>query len=164
VNWRHLQAFVWLRWRLLYNECRRAGAFNAVVMMIVAVGALVTAIPLFFVSFLVGWFAIPKAAPVHLLYAWDALILGFLFFWALGLLTELQRTEPISLAKFLHLPVSAGGAFLINYLSSLVRLGSPLCLCRGCPHFAAAVERPPACERAAAKREPGAPAGGAQSS
>ena len=50
-----------------------------------------------------------------------ALIVGFLFFWSIGLLTELQRTEPLSLSKFLHLPVSVNGAFLINYLSSLLR-------------------------------------------
>ena len=37
-------------------------------------------------------------------------------------MTELQRTEPLSLSKFLHLPVSVNGAFLINYLSSLLRL------------------------------------------
>ena len=38
MNWQHLQAFVWLRWRLLVNQWRRAGAFNAVLMMIVTVG------------------------------------------------------------------------------------------------------------------------------
>ena len=37
-------------------------------------------------------------------------------------MTELQRTEPLSLSKFLHLPVSVNGAFLINYFSSLLRL------------------------------------------
>jgi ABC-2 type transport system permease protein len=122
VNWQHLQAFVWLRWRLLANQWRRAGAFNAVVMMIVSVAALVTAIPLFIGCFMLGLYAIPKAAPVHLLYAWDGLIAAFLFFWTIGLVTELQRTEPLALSKFLHLPVSVNGAFLINYFSSLLRL------------------------------------------
>ena len=122
MNWQHLQAFVWLRWRLLVNQWRRAGAFNAVLMMIVAVGALVTAIPLFIGCFALGLYAIPKATPAHLMYAWDGLIVAFLFFWGIGLMTELQRTEPLSLSKFLHLPVSVNGAFLINYLSSLLRL------------------------------------------
>jgi len=122
VNWQHLQAFVWLRWRLLVNQGRRAGAVNAVLLTIVAIGAMVTAIPLFIASFMIGQYAIPKAAPEHLLYAWDGVIVAFLFFWGIGLLTELQRTEPMSLSKFLHLPVSVNGAFLINYLSSLCRL------------------------------------------
>jgi len=122
VNWQHMQAFVWLRWRLLVNQWRRAGAVNAVLMMIVAVGAIIAAIPLFFASFMIGWYAIPKAAPEHLLYAWDGVIVAFLFFWSIGLVTELQRAEGMSLSKFLHLPVSVNGAFLINYLSSLCRL------------------------------------------
>ena len=83
--------------------------------MIVAVGLLVTAIPLFIGCFMLGLYAIPKAQPVHLMYAWDGLIVAFLFFWGIGLITELQRTEPLSLSKFLHLPVSVNGAFLINY-------------------------------------------------
>ena len=72
MNWQHLQAFVWLRWRLLVNQWRRAGAFNAVLMMIVAVAALVTAVPLFIGCFMLGLYLIPKAAPAHLMYAWDA--------------------------------------------------------------------------------------------
>ncbi len=54
VNWQHLQAFVWLRWRLLVNQWRRAGAVNAVLMMIVSIGVLVTAIPLFIGCFMLG--------------------------------------------------------------------------------------------------------------
>jgi hypothetical protein len=61
-----------------------------------------------------------------LLYVWDGIVIAFLFFWAAGLLTELQRSEILSLDKFLHLPVSLSGAFLINYLSSLLSLGTVL--------------------------------------
>jgi hypothetical protein len=122
VNWRHIQAFVWLRWRLLNNHWRRGGSLNAALMMVLTFGVLVTAVPLFIACFLLGLFAIPRAAPVHLMFAWDALIASFLLFWGIGLLTELQRSEPVSLSKFLHLPVSVGGAFLLNYLGSLVRL------------------------------------------
>ena len=49
-------------------------------------------------------------------------MVAFLFFWMIGLITELQRTDPLSLSKFMHLPVSPNGAFLINYVSSLLRL------------------------------------------
>ena len=38
------------------------------------------------------------------------------------LLIELQRSELLSLDKFLHLPVSLKGAFLVNYFGSLVNL------------------------------------------
>lgn len=122
MNWRHLQTFVWLRWRLLANQWRRAGLVNAVLTTVLAVGALVASIPLFIGSFVLGTYLIPNAAPAHLMYAWDGLIVGFLFFWSIGLITELQRSDTLSLSKFLHLPVSASGAFLLNYLSSLLRL------------------------------------------
>jgi ABC-2 type transport system permease protein len=122
VNWEHFKAFVWLRWKLLYNKARRAGVFNAVVTTIAVIGALLTAIPLFIGCFILGINVIPKAEPAHLMFAWDGIVVAFLFFWLIGLITELQRSDPLSLSKFLHLPVSANGAFLINYFSSLLRL------------------------------------------
>jgi ABC-2 type transport system permease protein len=122
VNWQHLQAFVWLRWRLLKNQWRRAGAVNAALMMIVSIGALFTAIPLFIGCFTLGLYVIPLATPAQLMYVADGVVIAFLLFWGIGLVTELQRTEPLSLSKFLHLPVSVNGAFLINYVSSLLRL------------------------------------------
>ena len=122
MNWQHFQAFVWLRWRMMVNHWRRAGAFNAVLMLVFAVSAVVAAVPLLIGSFALGVYAIPKGTPMHLLYVWDGLIVAFLVFWMTGLITELQRTEPLSLSKFLHLPVSVKNAFLINYFSSLLRL------------------------------------------
>ena len=50
------------------------------------------------------------------------MVVAFLFFWMIGLIAELQRTDSLSLTKFMHLPVSLNSQFLINYLSSLFRL------------------------------------------
>ena len=122
MNWQHLRAFVWLRWRLMANGWWRGGSFNFVLTMIFAVAALVATVPLFIGSFLVGLYLFAEVAPKGILYAWDALALGFALFWCVGLLAELQRTESLSLSKFLHLPVSVQGAFLINYVSSLFGL------------------------------------------
>ena len=122
MNWRHLRTFAWLRWRLMVNQFRRAGRLNAVLLTAAAVVAMVAAVPLLVGGFALAAYAIPKATPSQLMYAWDGLIFAFLLFWCIGLVTELQRNDPLSLSKFLHLPVSVNGAFLINYLSSLVRL------------------------------------------
>lgn len=122
MNWRHLQTFLWLRWRLLYNQWRRAGAFNAVIMIVICIAALITVIPLFIGCFLLANQLIPKASPLKLMLAWDAVVFFFLLFWGVGLITELKHNDPLSLSKFMHLPVSASGAFLINYLSSLLSL------------------------------------------
>ena len=122
MNWQHLSAFLWLRWRLVVNQSRRAGAVNAVVTMIFIVSAIAVAVPLGIGTFALGVYLLPKAEPEHLLYVWDGVILAFLFAWGFGMLTDLQRTETLTLSKFLHLPVSIRGAFLINYVSSLVSL------------------------------------------
>ena len=49
---------------------------------------------------------------------WNVVIGLFLFSWAIGLLTELQRSEVISFQKLLYYPISLTGTFLVNYLSS----------------------------------------------
>ena len=122
MNLSHFRAFVWLRWRLFANQMRRGGVVNAVFMAIIAVGALLMAAAASAGGFLAGLFLLPRATPAVLLYVWDGVVLMFLFAWTIGLLVELQRSEVLSLDKFLHLPVSLKSAFLINYLSSLVNL------------------------------------------
>jgi ABC-2 type transport system permease protein len=128
VNWHHFQAFLWLRWRLLVNQMRRSGFVSVVVLFLVAAAGLVTAVSLFFVMFFLGLLVLPEAPSPTLLYVWDGLVVGFLFAWCIGLISELQRSEVLSLEKFLHLPVSLKGAFLINYLSSLISVSLVLFL------------------------------------
>jgi len=122
VNLEHLRAFLWLRWRLRYNQFRRAGALNAVFFSIYAVLAFMASIGLFVTGLMVGLFAMPEAPAAVRLYVWDGVVIVFLFFWMIGLLMEVQRAEGLALDKVLHLPVSPAGGFLINYLSSLFSL------------------------------------------
>jgi hypothetical protein len=119
VNRQHLQAFLWLRWRLLVNQMRRGGPVNVVIAAIVAVGITFFALLLFIGFFLLGLFGLGRVESDIILYVFDGLVVGFLFSWTLGLLIELQRSEVLSLDKFLHLPVSFRGVFLLNYVSSL---------------------------------------------
>ncbi len=126
MNWRHFQAVVWLRWRIFVNQTRRGGAVNAVIQAILTVialvGALTASVVLSVVLFLVGMFALRDESPGIILYVWDGAAAVFLFAWVMGIFVELQRSDPLSLDKFLHLPVSPTEIFLINYLSSLVSL------------------------------------------
>jgi hypothetical protein len=122
VNREHLKAFVWLRWRLRANQFKKAGTLNAVFTVLVTVLTAVAGVGLFVTGILVGLFAMPHASPLVRLLVWDGVIVTFLFFWLIGLMTDLQRTEALALDKFLHLPVSISGAFLINYLSSLTSI------------------------------------------
>jgi ABC-2 type transport system permease protein len=133
VNWQHFQAFLWLRWRLLANQMRRGGAANTVLAVLLVVGIVLIAAVLSLVLFLVGLFGLDDVPPAILMYVWDGLVVAFLFSWTLGLMIELQRSEVLSLDKFLHLPVSLKSAFLINYVSSLL---SPSLLIFGSAMFA----------------------------
>ena len=122
MNWQHFRALVWLRRRLFRNRMRRAGKFNAIVTQILMVLAGVASVAMFFVALGLGVWLLPKASPDHLLYLWTGVVVAFLFFWMLGVMTELQRSEVLSIEKLFHFPISPSGAFVINYLSSLVCL------------------------------------------
>jgi hypothetical protein len=128
VNWRHFQAFLWLRWRLRVNQFKRGGLVNALILAFLGAGAALVAIGLLIGSFFVGLLALREVSPGVILLVWDGLVVAFLCFWLTGLLVELQRPESLSLDRFLHLPVSLTGAFLINYLSSLFSVALLVCL------------------------------------
>jgi hypothetical protein len=122
VNPQHLLAFLWLRWRLLVNQLRRGGIGNAIALGIFIFIGTCFAVGVFVSLFLAGLFLLGSVPPAVVMFVWDGLALAFLFMWGTGLITELQRSEVLSLDKFLHLPVSLKGAFLINYISSLFSL------------------------------------------
>lgn len=96
MNRAHLLAFLWLRWRLRVNQFRRAGALNAVLFVLFAVAAAAGGLALLAVGFAVGLLVMPHAPPVARLLAWDGIVVAFLFFWAIGLLSDLQRSAPAS--------------------------------------------------------------------
>jgi hypothetical protein len=120
LNWQHFRAFLWLRHRLLFNELSRAGMANTVVLALMVVFAVASALGLFVGGFFLGLFVLADASPQVLLLVWDGVTVVFLFGWVLTTLAEAQRSEALSLEKCLRFPVSPGGAFLVNYLSSLV--------------------------------------------
>ncbi len=119
MNLTHFRTFVWLRWRLRVNQMRRGGAAGVVILGLLLALVIVVALSLFGVFLVAGIFGLRDVEPAVLMYVWDGLVAAFLFSWMTGLLADLQRAEPLALGKFLHLPVSVTGAFLINYLSSL---------------------------------------------
>lgn len=122
MNWQQFRAFFWLRQRLRINQLKRSGFGNAILLAVLGLGIVMSDIGLFVVFFLVGQSALSEATPFNILYVCDVLVSAFLVLWLVGLLADLQRSEVLSLDKFLHLPVSLSGAFFVNYLSSLFSL------------------------------------------
>lgn len=122
MNLGHLRTMLWLRWRLAVNQINKLTLISRVLLWLVVAGAILAGISSFFSTIGFSRWLLPQEWGVALPLVWDGVILIFLSSWLLGVLTDLQRTEPLSLDKFLHLPVSPRGVFLLNYFSSLLTL------------------------------------------
>ena len=118
MNREQLKTILWLRWRLMSNQWRRSGGLGAVIAILVGVSAFVLGALSFAGALLGAAFGLKEASPQMIMGVWFGVTAGFLFFWLIGLLTELQRSETIDLQKLMHLPVALGQMFAINYLVS----------------------------------------------
>lgn len=124
MNLEHLKAIMWLRWRMSRNQWRKAGAFNAIITTAFVVCAAAASVLLFFAALIGGStvMLMNAVSPDVLMLTWDVIVVVFLFTWMIGLITELQKSELLSLERLLHLPLSLSGTFFLNYASSLLSL------------------------------------------
>ena len=118
MNWDQLQTVLWLRWRLTRNQWARSGGLGAIIAVIAGLGAIIMGGLCFVGSLLGGIFGLADAPPSVIMGIWFGITAGFLFFWMIGLLTELPRSESIDLQRLMHLPVALGQMFVVNYLVS----------------------------------------------
>jgi ABC-2 type transport system permease protein len=118
MNWNQLKTILWLRWRLMRNQSVRSGGLGAVIAVLVGVGAVMLAIGAGAGALALGIWALAGVPPLGIMGIWAGITLVFLFFWMMGLLTELQRSETIDLQRLMHLPVALGQMFVINYIVS----------------------------------------------
>ena len=128
MNWQHLRAILWLRWRLTKNQFARAGQINAVLSIFMLAMLVLGAVGAGVGGVVGGVFAGWKAPPQVLLVIWDAVVFVFLVVWLSGLMVEIQRSESIDLTKLMHLPVTLQQVFVFNYLASHFTLGIILIL------------------------------------
>ncbi len=122
MDWGQLRTIVWLRGRLIRNQWSRSGAFSAVLTVIVVWIGFVVGVAGGLGGVLAGIFALAKAQPAVMLLVWDLIVAAFLFFWMVGLVSELQRSETIDIGRMMHLPVSLRDIFLVNYIASHLTL------------------------------------------
>ncbi|MFT7484496.1 MAG: ABC-2 type transport system permease protein [Candidatus Paceibacteria bacterium] len=120
MRFEQLKAILWMRWRMLNNLIRRRGKVGNTMFVLLVIALLAIAICGLIFSFLVGVETLPDAKPVHILLAWTVLTVALVFFWTIGVVTELQRSDAITIQSLLHLPASMLGVHLYNYLSSFV--------------------------------------------
>jgi len=118
LNREQLRTILWLRWRLTCNQWRKTGGLGAVLAAVVAAGAAVIGVLAFAGALLGGAQGLGGAKPELIMGFWLGLTFAFLFFWVIGLMAELQRSETIDLQRLMHLPVALGQIFLVNYVAS----------------------------------------------
>ncbi len=118
MNWEQLKTVLWLRWRLTRNQWARSGGLGAVIAVIAGLGAFVMGGLCFAGALLGAALGLGDVSPKIIMAIWFGVTVGFLFFWMIGLLTELQRSETIDLQRLMHLPVALGQMFVVNYLVS----------------------------------------------
>jgi len=122
MNREQLKTILWLRWRLMRNQWARQGGLGAVIAVLVGFGAFVMAAACFMAALLGAAFGLGNATPAVIMGVWFGATAVFLFFWMIGLLTKLSRSETIDLQKLMHLPVALGQLFVVNYLVSHLTL------------------------------------------
>ena len=122
MNFQHWRTIVWLRWRLGCNQINRLGWVSRSLVYLLMALCVIVGISSLFLSLALGIWLLPPKWPDWMVFVWDGMVFSFLMFWLIGVLTDLQRSEPLSLDKFLHLPVSPQGIFCLNYASSLISL------------------------------------------
>ena len=68
----------------------------------------------FLLALSLGIFLLPNASPVDILWAWDGILLAFLFFRVWGIATDLRADDALSMQNFLHLPLAPSDVFVLN--------------------------------------------------
>src|SRR5712671_6117839 len=108
MNWEQVKTILWLRWRLTRNQWARSRGLGAVIAVVVTTAMSLLAGLSFSGGVFAGLMALREATPETIRWVWFGVTGGFLFFWLIGLVAELQRSETIDLQRLMHLPVALG--------------------------------------------------------
>ena len=117
--------FVWLRFRIRYNQVSRGTQLIKVFALIGTLIVAMSTVSIWLIGFSLGLFLPKYISMEYYFLIWEGGVLLAMLMWLIHVLNEAQRGDPISLDKILHLPVSPSQAFVVNYLASL---GTPVFL------------------------------------
>ncbi len=123
-----LKTILWLRWQLSRNQIRKAGRFVMFITTLLTALAGCAVVGALIGGFLAGRYPLARASDDVVMYVIDGIVAGFLFFWAIGILAEIQRSESVDLQRLLHLPVTLRDVFVVNFIASHVTFGVLLAL------------------------------------
>ncbi|MCP4094039.1 MAG: hypothetical protein GY747_11380 [Planctomycetes bacterium] len=111
-----------MRYRILMNRFQKVGKVSKFFLALLLILSVVVAVGGFVGTLMLGLAKLEGAEAKHILWIWLGATIIFLFFWMVGLMTELQRSDSMSFKNLLHLPVSLEWVFLYNYIGSFISL------------------------------------------
>ena len=118
----HFQTFLWLRWRIRVNQLSHGSKLGKALAAILLATVVIAGITLFVGGALIGAI-VPRYFPREYYFLmWDGLVAIFVLFWVIHVASDLQRSDAITFDRILHLPVSFGQVFAINYLSAMASI------------------------------------------
>ena len=122
MNLNQLLALVRIRFQLTLNQIRKAGIANSILLTIFGVALVLFVVSSFVGTLTIGVAWLTDASASRVMFAWNALVVGFLFMWGVNVMSRVQQNDAISIDKLLHLPITFHSAFLLNYVSTFANL------------------------------------------
>jgi hypothetical protein len=113
-----LKTILWLRWKLTANQFAKTAPWLRWFLVVLAVFALAAMFLVFVGGVALGNAMFEKLPTEVVMLIIDGVMLGFVFFWCIGIVSEIQRSESIDLQRLLHLPVKLKDAFFVNFVAS----------------------------------------------
>ena len=89
MNWQHLRALLWLQSRLYSNRLRRSGTSGMVIEAVISFLSVSVGAFTFLIGLAIGYFALRRASPANVMFAWDGVVALCTFMWMGELLTEM---------------------------------------------------------------------------
>lgn len=111
--------FIWLRFRLRFNQVTHSSKLAQALGVLGMVFVAFAIVSVWIGGLLAGFFLTRLVGVENHYLIWDGLLVIAMVAWAIHVLNEAQRGDPITFDKILHLPIAPTQAFVVNYLSSL---------------------------------------------
>ena len=122
MNWKQLTGLIGLRYRLIKNQIVKGGTFNTAFLTVAFILLIFMSMTSFFGTVIGGAFLLGQLDSNWIMLTWNVATLVFVGSSLFEFANSVQQNDAIKMDRLLHLPVTFGGAFSLNYLSSLASL------------------------------------------
>lgn len=109
-----------LKWTMIRRSLERTHYSGYLILLVLFLLGALASLGIGFLLYYLGSLVEKDKAFPALLLLLDGVVILYCFFYAWGLLLELQRTDLIDFRKMLLLPISLPAVFLINFIVSLL--------------------------------------------